>query len=365
MSDLRDIIVKWTDEYASQILAAPRMWGSLEAVETQILQLLEVRALALRPQQELACPRRVIDTYTAFLRNRFADQPSRPLFELVELLNRDDSDFIAALNDFRERMKRAVLPENPFEHSQLALKLVFDAGHAPTASAFTGYYEEFRRATRAAARKDLRRARRAPREIEAATDFALEDAMVRQPNGCAGQVLLRLGVPSGQVDWQAQDQIREGISSMLTLAEWAETDASLTDLPLDDPNQRMRLALQARRLLPRRGIESVAVGGLFVARSKPVEFRASHEARFLAVVSSESEPAQFDHTDEIRAINLDRGLVLLGKARMQCFIPREQLVDLAEVGVRARVRGRRYQPLMGKPFVLADSLEIERQANDD
>jgi hypothetical protein len=71
MGDIRDTIVTWADQYLLEILAAPRMWGSLEAVEMQVLQLLEVRALALRPDQELASPRRVLDTYTAFLRDRY------------------------------------------------------------------------------------------------------------------------------------------------------------------------------------------------------------------------------------------------------------------------------------------------------
>ena len=84
MSDVRETIVAWTDQYLHEILAAPRMWGSLEAVEMQVLQLLEVRALALRPDQELASPRRVLDTYVAFLRDRYPTQPSIPLFSLVQ-----------------------------------------------------------------------------------------------------------------------------------------------------------------------------------------------------------------------------------------------------------------------------------------
>lgn len=366
MSGLSDIIVKWTDDYASQVLAAPRMWGSFEAVEMQILQLLEVRALALRPQHELAYPGRVIDSYTAFLQGRFANQRSLPLFELMNELNLDEAQFTRLLEEFRAQMVGAVLPENPFEHSQLALKLSFKEGQVPSASAFAGYYEEFRRATRAAARKN-RSHGRASKEIESATDFVLEDAVVTHPNGTAGQVLLRLGITKGQMDWDAEVQVREAISSMLTLAEWAQTGEPLSGLSLDDPRQRTRAALQARRLLPRRGLESVAIGGLFVARSKPVEFRASHEQRFLQVVidSSGSTSTPFDQTGEIQAIDLDRGRVLLGKERVACFVLPEQLREVSEVGVPARVLGLRYQPLMGKPFVLADSLEAERSTNID
>lgn len=362
MSDLGRTIRTWTDSCLCDILAAPRMWGSLEAVEMQVLRLLEVRALALRPDLELATPRRVFDTYLAFLRKNYPKQPSRPLFELIESMGQGDSEFVETLRAFESMMARAVLPENPFAHSQLAVRLTFDVGHQPTASAFTGYYEEFRRALRATARNDGF-VGRAKKEIESVTDFALEDAVVTRPNGAAGQVLLRLGMSAGQ-DAEAEERVREGISKMLTLAEWAGSDASLEDLPVDDPEQRTRIAVQARRLLPRRGIERVAVGGLFVARSKPVEFRASFEKRFLEVVSSDSAPVAFDQTDEIRAIDLDRGLVVLGKQRMQCFIGREDLVDVTGVGIRARVRGQQYRPLFGKTFVLAESIETEIGAGE-
>jgi hypothetical protein len=170
---------------------------------------------------------------------------------------------------------------------------------------------------------------------------------------------------SGNEDARAEDQVREGISKMLTLAEWAGSDGTLADLPVDDPEQRTRAALQARRLLPRRGIQTVAVGGLFVARSKPVEFHASYDRRFLEVVSSEAPPIPFDQTDEIRAIDLDRGLIVLGKQRIQCFVGREYLAEVTAVGIRARVRGQQYRPLLGKAFVLADSVENEPGQHDD
>lgn len=361
MSALRDTIVAWTDQYLQEILAAPRMWGSLEAVEMQVLQLLEVRALALRPNQEIASPRRVLDSYAAFLRGRYPNQPALPLFQLLEA--QEEQDFVRTLAEFQGMMARAVLPENPFAHSQLAVRLTFDAGHQPTASAFTGYYEEFRRALRATARNDGS-VGRPKKEIESVTDFALEDAVVTRPNGAAGQVLLRLGM-SGVQDAEAEERVREGFSKMLTLAEWAASDATLDELTVDDPEQRTRVAVQARRLLPRRGIEKVAVGGLFVARSKPVEFHASYEKRFLEVVSSESTQTPFDRTDEIRAIDLDRGLVVLGKERMQCFIGREELAEVNAVGIRARVRGHQYQSLLGKTFVLAESVEPQLGSNEN
>jgi hypothetical protein len=83
MTALRDTVVRWVDQRIEAMLDALPMWGSPEAVELQVLLLLEVRALALRPDQTLAEPRRVLDTYIAHLAQRFPQGGSRPLHELI------------------------------------------------------------------------------------------------------------------------------------------------------------------------------------------------------------------------------------------------------------------------------------------
>lgn len=40
-------IPEWTERRIGSILSAPRMWGSLEAVEAQVITLCEVRQVAL------------------------------------------------------------------------------------------------------------------------------------------------------------------------------------------------------------------------------------------------------------------------------------------------------------------------------
>lgn len=364
MSSLRETIVQWADLRIDEMLAAPRMWGSLEAVEMQALQLLELRALALRPTQELDHPRRVLDTYMAFLQRRYPDAPPDPLFRLVG--PGGESAFSEALRSFRTALAQTILAENPFEHSELAIKLTFEAGRQPTTSAFTGYYEEFRRAARAAVRSGEKSVGRAKKDIEGATDFALQDALVSPPNGSAAEVLLRLGPGVGQKSWEADDRVRDALSTLMTLAEWASTDTDVSDLRVDDVEQRTRMAVQALRLVPRRGIKTVALGGKLVARPKPVEIRPEHERRFLEVVGAESAAEPFDGRDEIRAIDLDRGLLVLGKhARLSCFVSHEHLARVAAVGVQARVVGRRYRPLGARPFVLAENVDIEEASVDE
>lgn len=152
----------------------------------------------------------------------------------------------------------------------------------------------------------------------------------------------------------------------MTLAEWAGTDSNVSDLRVDDVELRTRTAVQTLRLLPRRGIKTVALGGRFVARPKPVEIRSEHEKRFLEVVGADSTPEPFEARDEIRAIDLDRGLLVLGKrARVHCFVGRELLGEVAAVGVQARVVGLRYRPLGGRPFVLAEAVEVEEASSEE
>jgi hypothetical protein len=333
MSSLRDTLVSWVDQRIADVLAAPPMWGSPEAVEMQVLQLLEIRALALRPGQELADPRRVFETYVAYLGRRFPKSPQQPLFTLV---NDDEEALVAGLRGFIDALRPSMLEENPFQHSALAIRLVFEKGHAPVTSAFTGYYEEFRRAARAVARPLGKATGRVSKDLEVGTDFTLDDARVRQENGAPAEVVLRLGTgsPEQQILFPG-NQVRDALSGLLTMAEWADSDATIEELPVDDAEQRTRLAVQARRLLPSRGIETVSVGGQLVGRSKPVEFRGAHERRFLSVIEASIAPQPFDERDEVRAVDLDRGMIALGKKRVPCYVRPGMLGEVA-----ARLRAR-------------------------
>jgi hypothetical protein len=360
VSRARDTIVQWLDQRIEHILAAPPMWGSPEAVEMQVLQLIQVRSLILRPTQEIENPRGVFNAYLSYLRQRFPKQPQQPLFELI---GRDDelyTNLAAGLRGFIEALAPSMLEQNPFQHSAIAIRLVFEKGQSPAMSAFTGYYEEFRRAARAVARPPGRATGRVSKEVEAATEFKLEDTCVRQPNGVPAEVLLLLGSaaspPQGSID---REPVRDALSGLLTMGEWAGASASLKDLPFDDANQRTRLAVQARRLLPSRGIESVGVGGTLVGRSKPVEFRAEFEPRFREVIQASIAPQKFEARDEVRAVDLDRGLIVVGKKlRMPCYVRTGMLGNVAVAGVQAHVEGQLYRPLGERPFVLVDKLEL-------
>lgn len=95
---LGNTLIAWLDERLAAILAAPPMWGSPDAVEAQVLLLLEMRAMVLQPAQTLAEPRGVLDAYIAHLVRRFPGQGSRPLHEL---LTDDDETYTKLAEELR------------------------------------------------------------------------------------------------------------------------------------------------------------------------------------------------------------------------------------------------------------------------
>lgn len=84
MKELRDVIVTWVDQRMEDMLSAPRMWGSDEAIELQMLLLLELRTLALRPEELTANPRHILDAYAAFVAKIHPKTPNRPLSQIIE-----------------------------------------------------------------------------------------------------------------------------------------------------------------------------------------------------------------------------------------------------------------------------------------
>lgn len=364
MSALREQLIRWLDERTGAILEAPRMWGTCaETVEMQGLLLLEMRAFVLNPLVELREPRRVLDTYDAFLQKRFRRADPGPL---CRLLGEDPEmkGLARELGAFRDALGRQTPEENPFLHSDVAVRLRFGRDRTPTASAFTGYYEEFRKAARALTRPLDKETGRVRKDVETVTDFELNDVRVRQSNGLPAEVLLLLQQQHPEqrsVEGTfPEDEVRAGLLQLVTMMEWARSGESVNALPVDNQLQRTRLAVQAMRLFPSRGITTVELGGNLLGRSKPVELRTQDYARCIEVLSAATEPEPFDRVDEIRAIDLDRNAIKLGRGvgQVRCYVLPELLDEIREVGVRARVYGHRYAPLLGPAFVLAERIEI-------
>lgn len=365
MSTLRDTILRWIDKRTSDMLAAPRAWGSDEAIEMQVLLLLQFRALTLRPDFDHGDPGSLVDDYMEYLTRAYPNHPHRPLHQIVQPdpIGRNIANELGKIiHDFTHNM----LEENPFQHNDLAIRLVFEQGRIPTTAALTGYYEEFRRAARAVARRvektvgrNDKMLGRAPKGIEDVTDFALSDVRVTPKNGAPAEALLLLGagMPSGSRDWVAEQAVRGAIVDLVTMGEWATSKEEVSALPVDDVEQRSRTTVQAMRIVPRRGIAKAEIGGMLIGRAKPVEFRPEHEGRFLAVLGSTASSEPYDSTEEIRGIDLDRGLVIVNRrARLPCYVHPEHLQEVTEVGIQAHVQGTLYKPLAGRPFVIVSHI---------
>ncbi len=95
-------------------------------------------------------------------------------------------------------------------------------------------------------------------------------------------------------------------------------------------------------------------------------FRQDYERRLVEVVGASTTPRPFDRFDEIRAFDIDRGHLILGKDRLRCYVRADQVPKVVAVGVSARVVGRLFAPIVGKPFVLVDQdIEGPAVANDE
>lgn len=355
----------WVSQRIEDMLAAPRMWGSAESLELQLLQQYELLAWARNPAQYPPRSRAVFELYLEFLRGEFPLCPQRPLYE--HLRGDEDLSRTAALfRKFREHLLSVVPEANPFQHHAIGIRLRFKRDRDATATAVTSFYEEFRRATRTLARP-VESKGRPTRELTRMSDFVLTDTQIVPKNGAPAQALLLLDMPGGQQDWVVGEHVATSISEMLTLSEWAHTGDGLASLGLDDQERRARAAFQAIRLVPRQDVELVEIGGQLVHRPQPVALHTNFTPRFLEVAESASHTEHFEREDEIRSIDLDRGTIALGKSpRITCHLTADLLEKVTEVGVRARVVGSAFRfRAGGKAQIFARSVELMEPAEDE
>jgi hypothetical protein len=90
-------MLSWLDQRADAMLRAPLMWGSYEAVELQILLLVQASAFVADPHIETQNQRRVLDAYRAHLVRHF---PGSPPSSLHDLVHGDESRFVQVLSHF-------------------------------------------------------------------------------------------------------------------------------------------------------------------------------------------------------------------------------------------------------------------------
>lgn len=347
-------VLEWVDRRLDAMLARPRAWGGGEAVETQVLLLLQFRALLARPGASKVATH-ALESYFEYLERSFPAAPHLPLHQIVG----DDptcEKLAFQLQKVVTTFRAMYEPENPFEHHRLAIRLEYRDGCIPRTSSVTGYFEEFRRATRATARRPGASKGRVARDIEQATDFELIDVRVVPKNGAPAQAWILMGNGPGQVDFVANEAVQEALIGMATLAEWAGGTEAVERLGIDSAARRETLALQTLRVLPRGDVSQVEVGGLMLGRTEPVVYRPNLEGRVMEAVGTTKPAEPFDKEGEIRAFDKDRGELTLGKQPgVRCFVRPELVPNVLAVGEVATVRGRLFTPTIGKPFVIVES----------
>lgn len=361
--ELRARLVGWIDARLDEILAAPRMWGAaLEAVEMQVLTLLEVRALVVDLERELREPRRILDAYVRILGERFPGGPPRPAHQLVA--EDDDDAFVALVRDLSAALCDPLVAaeDDFFARAFLGIELRFAAGQGVSTQAVTTYYEDFRRATRSLARVGGGKTGRVERAVEMATDFVLEALQITPLNGVPAGARLALGAPYGQLEIRG-GTVQAALRQILDVAARAEAEGTAELFAFGDeldPEARTRALLQTLRVLPRGAIDEVTIGGTYVER-EPVRLRKIHAPKLMAAVAERTTPSLYDQTALIRAIDLDRGSIFHGntpRSRVLVYVRSELAESLTEVGVRARIVGHRYEPRSGHAFVIAEEIDL-------
>jgi hypothetical protein len=379
MSALREAVLHFVDERIRQMLQRPAAWGSEENVELQVLQLVEVRALALHPDTE---PRRIFKllqrAYERFVED--AIQARRPELLSEILQSRDElSRFSDLLGTFVSSWEYANRDENPFEEHDLVVRLTLkDQFDEPPTSMIGHYYETLRRVIRAIERDNPMG--RAPREVEQATDFRTPDLQVHRRNGMPARVVMPLRIPPREqlgllMPDEGVTRVRSAMSHLATVAEWAGADAPLNDLSevLPDSERRQRVAFQALRLVPSRSdaCRLVELGGKEIGRLRPVELSNVMSNRLFEVVSFGQSPVPFDVSGVVRMLDLDQGLIALkepGSRRRALYYLRLEDADVLPtdlLGQEVRLEGETYRDPLQRTFSVATRLAVLRRIDDE
>lgn len=378
MSSLRQALLVFVDERIQRMLARPAAWGSEESVELQVLQLIEVRALAMHPDIE---PQRLFKllqrAYERFIEDNIEGSGPDPLATILQNHNRL-TEFGPLLNKFVTSWEYAQRDENPFEEHDIVVRLTLkDQYEEPPTATIGHYYETFRRVVRALARDNL--TGRTPKEIEQATDFRTPDLQVMRKNGTPARVVMPLRIPPGPAlpaspgAGTGAAKVRSAMSHLITVAEWARNDSSIAELNnlLPDGEKRQRVAFQALRLLPSKddACSLVELGGREIGRIRPVELSPIMFDRFTEVVSFGQQPTPFDIAGVVRMLDLDQGTLALkvrGTQRRIFFGLRLTETEIPPdlLDMKIRLSGDTYRDPLQRTFSVATKLEVLGPAED-
>jgi hypothetical protein len=354
MSSLKDRVLQFIDGQLDAIHKRPGMWGPGIAVELQVLQLLELRSVVLRPALEASNPRTVLDAYDGFVARQFPGAPPEPLSAVLERSGRA-AELTSILARFRGEIVREMPPEDVFGAHDLVLRLwLREEIEVPRASTLSSYYDVFRRVLRAVSRPKGTRGR-ASQAIEDAIDFALADVLVV----AAGAEPAHIVLPLDQIGKAGAASVGEGVRRLVAVNEWAaerEAPVGVLEERLEGQGVAQHVAAQALRIMPsmEENLRMVELGGKLAGRAVPVRIQPVHADRMVQVVKRSPALTEFDEIGSVRAVDKDQCSMRLrlhrpmaGVSAVQCWMDDARLVERASRALvdaaRIRVVGSRYR----------------------
>ena len=366
MSQTDSAVLQHIRDRLDHMLQFPEFWGSEEALELQVLQLLEAHAIARNPQVDRA--RLFQDLQAAYRRfvGRISPRDNRLLSQRP---NVDTAALVSWLSVFRIAWETGIAEPNPYEVHDVVLSLQFDDSVTlPPASMIGHYYETFRRVIRGIARPN--QVGRTPRELELATEFVTPELRIIPRNGAPGRVVLPLELPApAQQDLSIASPlaaVRDALSHVATVVEWANSSERVEKIAsvLPQSEHRQRVASQTLRLLP--GAHSlcnlVEFGGRALGRLSPMQLRPGLTPRLNEVVRYGQTAERFEMGGIIRKLDLDRGIIGVrpvgGGRRVDLWVTSEIEIEPTLLDATVRLVGDRYVDALGRRTLIVSTLDV-------
>jgi hypothetical protein len=360
MSDPRAMIVDRIDHSLDLVSKVPKMWGSPESMELQVLLLLEMRAVATRESVMRGRPSGLRDAYDSFIRKSFNDAPSMMLSSILQNMDHGP-DLHVLLREFADDFDNWLPLDQPSETGDLVLDLEgsADAKEIPF-SVICKYFEHFQSGLHALAKSAAggKLRDRASLAIRA-TAYAIPEITVVPRRGAGPVVRIQLTQPRteqtsiyGQPD-EYESSIQSAMQSAARVLRWADKRAPMGDAKAlsSTPRERMDLAFQAMKMLPPSGIASVRVGGRLLGVDGPVEMKPVHAGQLLSIIEEEQVPIPFAEIGLVRAVDLDQNWFRIRSEAVgtKCWTKeRKDLLDKAGAALTSHIRVR----ALGKAFVV-------------
>lgn len=372
MSQTDHIVLEHIQDRLDHMFRFPELWGSAEALELQVLQLLESYAVLKKHKTDrIILFQELQSAYRGFL----SRIPPRGGLLLSQRADMEISALVSHLSTFRNVWQEGIAAPNPYEAHDVVLSLRFDESVSlPQASMIGHYYETFRRSIRGIARPNQHG--RTPKDLEMATEFLTPELNIIPKNGMPGRVVLPLELPQMEATSSSSfAAVRDAMSHMAAVAEWANSSDDVKKIAsaLPDSEQRQRVASQTLRLVP--GANSscnlVEFGGRSMGRIVPMQLHSRISSRLNEVVryGRTADISQLDGV--VRKLDLDRGIVgvrPVGGRRIDLWIAGEIAIEptLLDATVHASIES--YVDAFGRRTHYVKKLDVvsyEAAASDE